>query len=59
MKGSGDLALKKREYIDGETVITAENMNDIQDEIIANRDAIEALQSQAEAQSGIVSAIIE
>ena len=59
MKGFDVLALRKREYIDGETKITAENLNDIQDEIIANREAIDALQSQAETQGGIVSASIE
>ena len=53
------MALRKREYIDGETKITAENLNAIQDEIIANREAIDALQSQAETQGGIVSASIE
>ena len=53
------MALQKREYIDGETVITAKNMNDIQDEVIANREAIEALQSQAETQTGIVNASVE
>ena len=30
------MALVKRVYTDGETVITAENLNDIQDEIIEN-----------------------
>lgn len=30
------MALVKRPYTDGETVITAENLNAIQDEIIAN-----------------------
>ena len=59
MKGFDVLALQKREYIDGETVITAKNMNDIQDEVIANREAIEALQSQAETQTGIVNASVE
>ena len=34
------MALTKRTYVDGETVITAENLNDIQDEIIANGTAI-------------------
>lgn len=28
------MALTKRTYVDGETVITAQNLNDIQDEII-------------------------
>lgn len=30
------MALTKREYVDGETVITAQNLNDIQDEIKNN-----------------------
>lgn len=34
------MALSKRTYVDGETVITADNLNDIQDEIIANAGAI-------------------
>lgn len=29
------MALTKRQYVDGETIITAENMNAIQDEIIS------------------------
>ena len=34
------MALNKRTYVDQETVITAQNLNDIQDEIIANGTAI-------------------
>lgn len=30
------MALDKVDYVDGETVIYADNLNDIQDEIIAN-----------------------
>lgn len=30
------MALNKRNYVDGETVITAQNLNDIQDEIKNN-----------------------
>lgn len=30
------MALTKRQYIDGETIITAQNLNDIQDEVIAH-----------------------
>ena len=30
------MALVKRTYVDGETIITAQNLNDIQDEIISN-----------------------
>ena len=40
------MALNKREYTDQETVITAENLNDIQDEIIANAAAISSQSSQ-------------
>ena len=36
------MSLVKRTYVDGETVITAENLNDIQDAIIENKEAIEA-----------------
>ena len=35
------MSLVKRTYVDGETVITAENLNDIQDAIIENEEAIE------------------
>lgn len=55
MKGFDVLALQKVVYENGETVITAENMNEIQEEIIANREAIDALKSQ----SGMVSASVE
>ena len=34
------MALVKRTYVDGETVITAQNLNDIQDEIIAQGNSI-------------------
>ena len=40
------IALVKVIYNDGETIITAANMNEIQDEIIANQQAIEELQTQ-------------
>lgn len=30
------MALTKRNYVDGETIITAQNLNDIQDEVIAH-----------------------
>lgn len=33
------MALNKVNYIDNETIITAENLNNIQDEIIANTNA--------------------
>lgn len=35
------MSLVKRTYVDGETVITAENLNDIQDAIIENETDIE------------------
>ena len=35
------MALNKRTYVDQETVITAQNLNEIQDAIIANEEAIE------------------
>lgn len=35
------MGLVKRTYVDGETVITAENLNAIQDAIIENEEAIE------------------
>ena len=44
------MGLVKRTYVDGETVITAENMNAIQDAIIDNEEAIE---DQEEAISGL------
>ena len=39
------MALNKRIYTDGETVITAQNMNDIQDAVIANQEDVEALKN--------------
>lgn len=38
------MSLTKRTYVDGETIITADNLNDIQDEIIANGVSISSLQ---------------
>ena len=35
------MGLVKRDYVDQVTVITAENLNDIQDAIIENEEAIE------------------
>lgn len=52
------MALNKRLYKDNETVITADNLNDIQDEIIANQQAIEELQKQG-ASTNIVNASVE
>ena len=42
------MSLNKRTYTDLVTVITAENLNDIQDEIIANEQAIDALGNLAD-----------
>lgn len=39
------MSLVKRTYIDGETVITADNLNDIQDAIIENEEAIEDVET--------------
>lgn len=52
------MALNKREYVDNETVITARNLNEIQDEIIANRQDIEELQKQG-ASAAIINASVE
>lgn len=52
------MALQKVLYEDGKTVITAENMNKIQDEIIANQREIEDLKTQGAA-SSIVPATVE
>ena len=52
------MALEKRTYIDQETVITAKNLNDIQDEIIANRQEIDSLKTQG-ASTDIVPASVE
>ena len=40
------MVLKKIEYIDEETIITAENMNDIQDAIIELESAVEQIESR-------------
>lgn len=52
------LALEKVNYIDGETPITAKNLNEIQDEILAAKQAIEDLQTQG-ASTNIVPASVE
>lgn len=52
------MALEKVIYEDGKTVISAKNLNQIQDEIIANQQAIEELQTQG-ASSDIVPASVE
>ena len=48
------MALKKVTYKEKKTVISAENLNDIQDEVIANQQAIEALQNQVETQNATI-----
>ena len=45
------MALEKRNYIDGTTVITAKNLNDIQDEIRANGTAIASQATQIAAKA--------
>ena len=40
------MGLNKREYTDNETVITAENMNEIQDSILALEDGLLAIERQ-------------
>jgi hypothetical protein len=40
------MALQKVIYKDDETVITAKNLNEIQDEIIANRQDVDKLKNQ-------------
>lgn len=50
------MALEKVVYTDGETVITAKNLNDIQDEVIASRADVEILKSQV---STLVEATVE
>ena len=42
------MGLVKRTYVDGETVITADNLNAIQDAIIENEEAIDALGNLAD-----------
>lgn len=42
------MSLVKRTYVDGQTVITAQNLNSIQDEIIANAQNIEAVYTKTE-----------
>ena len=41
------MSLQKVEYIDGQTLITAKNLNDIQDNIIANENAIQEADQKA------------
>ena len=46
------MALEKVHYVDRETVITADNLNQIQDEIIANAQAIEDIQANGTGGTG-------
>ena len=50
------MALEKVTYEDQKTVITAKNLNDIQDEVIANREDVEALKKQV---SSLLEATVE
>lgn len=50
------MALEKVTYEDNKTVITAKNLNDIQDEVIANRQDVEQLKSQV---STLIEATVE
>lgn len=52
------MSLDKVNYVDGETTIGAKNLNDIQDAVIANQQAIESLQTQG-ASTDIVPASVE
>ena len=51
------MGLEKRIYTDQETVITAENMNDIQDAILDLEDGLRNIESQIA--SGIIEATLE
>ena len=50
------MALNKVTYVDGKTVISAENLNDIQDEVINNTAELEVLSKQV---SEILEATVE
>lgn len=50
------MALEKVTYEDNKTVITAKNLNEIQDEVIANRQDVEQLKSQV---STLIEATVE
>ena len=52
------MSLKKVVYEDGKTVIQAENLNDIQDELIEAQAEIERLKAQG-ASTNIVNAVVE
>ena len=49
------MSLVKRTYVDGETVITADNLNDIQDEIIQNASDISTKGTYSKPSGGIPS----
>lgn len=54
------MALEKVKYEDKVTPIMAKNLNDIQDAVIANQQAVEELQEQTSAlASSIVEATVE
>jgi hypothetical protein len=54
------MALEKVTYKDQVTVITAKNLNDIQDAVIANQQAVEELQAQTSTPaSSFVEATVE
>ena len=54
------MALEKVTYTQKKTVISAKNLNDIQDAVIANQQAIEKLQGQtSEPASSLVEATVE
>lgn len=50
------MALEKVEYEDGKTVIRADNLNQIQDEVIANRTDVDELKAQV---STLLNATVE
>lgn len=52
------MAFEKVTYEDGKTVITAKNLNDIQDELIAAKQEIASLKAQG-ASTNIVNAVVE
>ena len=50
------MALEKVNYVDNKTVISAKNLNDIQDEIIANRKDLDEVKGQV---TTIIEATVE
>lgn len=55
-KGDVSMALEKVTYVEGKTVITGKNLNDIQDEVIETREDVEQLKSQM---STLIEATVE